>query len=161
MDKQRMLENAVMDALGKHGATFIEGFEALLAVIVYGAISSGNTKEATLKAIITTWDDMVQHIKERLDEMPPAGEDFTVALSEQVKATMAEHPEMKDTMREMLARLRQHLDGVRTGKYASAGEALDAMGAKPVDLDELPPEVRRALLDMADDDDDASGATIN
>lgn len=160
MHKQRMLENAVMDALGKHGATFIEGFEALLAVIVYGAISSGNTKEATLKAIITTWDDMVQHIKARLDEIP-AGEDFTVALSEQVKAAMAEHAEMKDTMREMLARLRQHLDGVRTGKYASAGEALDAMGAKPVDLDELPPEVRRALLDMADDDDDESGATIN
>lgn len=36
MDRQRMLEDAVMDALGKHGATFIEGFEALLAVIVYG-----------------------------------------------------------------------------------------------------------------------------
>ena len=137
MDKQRMLENAVLDAPGKHGATFIEGFEALLAVIVYGAISSGNTKEATLKAITTTRDDMVKHIEARLDEIP-AGEDFTVALSEQ---------------------LRQHLDGVRTGKYAGPSEALDAMGAKPLDLDS--PEVRRVLLDMADDDDDESGATIN
>ncbi|MDI2077885.1 hypothetical protein ABIF68_006994 [Bradyrhizobium japonicum] len=158
MDKQRMLENAVLDAPGKHGATFIEGFEALLAVIVYGAISSGNTKEATLKAITTTRDDMVKHIEARLDEIP-AGEDFTVALSEQVKAAMAEHPEMKETMTEMLAQLRQHLDGVRTGKYAGPSEALDAMGAKPLDLDS--PEVRRVLLDMADDDDDESGATIN
>ncbi|WP_157785787.1 hypothetical protein [Bradyrhizobium liaoningense] len=147
-----------MDALGKHGATFIEGFEALLAVIVYGAISSGNTKEATLKAITTTWDDMVQHIKARLNEVP-AGEEFVVAMSEQVKAAMAEHPEMKDKLTEFLARLRQYLDGVRTGKYASPSEALDAMGVKPLDLDD--PEVRRALLDMADDDDDEPGATIN
>ncbi|MBR0802863.1 hypothetical protein JQ636_04865 [Bradyrhizobium japonicum] len=160
MDKQRMLENAVMDALGRHGASFIEGFEALLAVIVYGAISSGNTKEATLKAITTAWDDMVQHIKERLDEIP-AGEEFTVAMSEQVKAAMAEHPEMKDKMTELLAQLRQHLDGVRTGKYASPSEALDAMGMKPLDLDELPPEVRRALRDMADDEDDESDMTVN
>ncbi|MBR0882445.1 MULTISPECIES: hypothetical protein [Bradyrhizobium] len=101
---------------------------------------------------------MVQHIKARLNEIP-AGEDFTVAMSEQVKAAMAEHPEMKETMTEMLAQLRQHLDGVRTGKYASPSEALDAMGVKPLDLDD--PEVRRMLLDMADDDDDESGATIN
>lgn len=61
----------------------------------------------------------------------PEAED-TIVYSEKVKAQMAQDPEMAECLRGMTAAMRQAQHDLKTGKYASFEDALEAItGSRP------------------------------
>lgn len=74
----------------------------------------------------------------------PRGEDFKVLMDPGVEAAMAADPKMAEGVTDIIAKIRQAMDDVATGKYASQEEAMDAIGAKHFAFEQ-------------DDDDDEPG----
>jgi len=72
------------------------------------------------------------------DKTPTKGEDWKMGVSPEVQAQMDANPEMAAMIREMFARLRQALDGATGPEDVEA--RMEAMGARPIDLDDLDDE---------------------
>lgn len=63
----------------------------------------------------------------------PRGEDFTLVHGKGVDEKLATDPKAAEAMRDMVAQIRQALDGVATGRFNSVEEAMDSIGAKRLD----------------------------
>jgi hypothetical protein len=63
----------------------------------------------------------------------PRGEDWRIELGPKVQAQVNADPKKAEALRMVLAEIRQALDGVATGKFADADEAMRWLGATPVD----------------------------
>jgi hypothetical protein len=60
----------------------------------------------------------------------PRREDWRIEMSPEVQAKIDADPKKAEALRIVLAEIRQALDGVATGIFADADEALRALGAK-------------------------------
>ena len=66
------------------------------------------------------------------------GEELKIEFAPEALAQMAADPELAAAMKDMQARFRQAQQDFHDGKYASFEEAMEAMGAIPVDEDDVP-----------------------
>ncbi len=77
--------------------------------------------------------------------------DVMVSFSPQVQAQMDNNPDLAEAMRDFLANVRQALNDVKTGKYNSFDDAMEAITGERPQLG--------AVFNLDGDDDDES--TIN
>lgn len=71
------------------------------------------------------------------------GKEFTVELSDQVKAEMEADPELAAALREFMANCRQANEAVQSGRHATFEDAIEAItGLRPVkiEIDDLDDE---------------------
>lgn len=69
--------------------------------------------------------------------LPPLrGEEYDVEIMPMAQSAMDADPEIKSGVAEIMAKVRQALDDVATGKYASVPEAMEAIGGKFVEISE-------------------------
>jgi hypothetical protein len=66
----------------------------------------------------------------------PVTLDWELKVSPEVQAQIDADPELAETVRDLSARLRQATSEFEAGRYKSMEDALAAMGAKPVLLDD-------------------------
>jgi hypothetical protein len=159
MDKKlKRLAGAVTMVFAQRNSSFEDANDAMLSVMVYGCIEMGVAKAQMIEQITAKWDEMEAELRDALEKKrTPRGEDYKVVMGADTESLMKADPKVREAINDIVARMRQNLDGVATGKFADPGEALDALGGVKISIDELPPEVRRALLDLSDtdiDDDD-------
>lgn len=146
MDKtQKMLAGKISILLGLAGATIDDAFIALLGLIVYSAVLRKVDKPTMIARIAAKWDELEKGVRQQVDQ--PRGEDLNIELSERVRAEMAEDPRLNAKITDVMARIREAVDGVATGKYADLDEAMAAIGGRFVNKDDLPDDVRRQLED--------------
>jgi hypothetical protein len=60
----------------------------------------------------------------------PRGEDWKVEMSPEAEAKIAANPKAAAALKDALAQIRQALDGVATGQYASEEEAMRPSGQR-------------------------------
>lgn len=64
--------------------------------------------------------------------------DIEIELTEEVRAQLAADPELAAAAREIFARMRQAMYGVKSGQYKGFEDAMEAIsGFRPVKVDDL------------------------
>jgi len=76
--------------------------------------------------------------KETDEEKMMKGEDWKVEFDPAVLETMKDDPEMAGFVKDVIAQMRQALDGVKAGARETVNERLEAAGFQKVDPDEVP-----------------------
>jgi hypothetical protein len=88
------------------------------------------------------------------DNKVPRGEEIEIVVPPEIQAQLDADPKKAEFVREMSAKIRQALDGVATGKFADADEAMRSIGAEKVNKSEHPFGFD---VDALDDDEDNDG----
>lgn len=146
MDKEkanarlRDLTMALCTTLGDRHAAQDEGKAALATLLVSCMIDDGMTREAALATLGQVYDYIARLKKNE----PIRGEDFKFVFVPETQEALDADPKLQAMMKDMQAEIRQALDGLATGRFATEEEAFKSIGAVVIDLDE-------------DDDDDVAG----
>jgi hypothetical protein len=131
-EKANALTAVLFRTLQKHNATTMEGLGALTCALTLALVESGMPKEHAMKTISMCWDE----VEVKLKNEKVSGEELQFEYLPEVKEAMAADPELREAMKDFQARMRQAAEDVRSGRFKNMDEALLAMGAKPIDLDD-------------------------
>lgn len=74
-----------------------------------------------------------------------AGEEFKVVLSDDAREDLADDPKLAEAFADVIAKIRQALDGVDVHDEEEIARRMDAVGAKRVDDDDIPGPVRAQI----------------
>jgi hypothetical protein len=127
----RELAMAICEFLRERKVGRDEGEAALTTVLIAGLSDRGVNKRAALAAFAACWDCLVRA------KQYPRGEDYKVEIDPDAQAALDDDPELATQFKDVMARVREALDGVATGRFASVDEAMKAMGATQINLDDL------------------------
>lgn len=133
---------------GRTDAEKIDVLTRLCCIQAYTGVSAMRL----IKKSPEPFEDAVRRVLRSMlgDLLPlPRGEDYKIIMDPGVEAVMAADPVMAEGVTDIIAKIRQAMDGVATGRYANQEEAMEAIGAKHVIFHDDPP---------FDDDDD--GGTL-
>lgn len=139
----QQLTTALCHTLEEQRAGQREGKSALVTLFVTCLVADGVSRERVLHTVGEVYD-LVAKAHAGTKEPRPRGEDFQFVFMPEAQAALDADPELAKAMKDMQAQMREALDGLATGKFATEEEAMRSIGGVMVDLDE-------------DDDDDIAG----